>query len=223
MPAIVKNRRKTKKPTKIHSRDAIESLNKQKLIKYCQKNHLPYYALLKPQIVANICAWEHGKKIPYDELYKTWEEVKASDHRMTPNLRRFCFEYASQLRKITLPQWAKRFAVSSTTIMKWLGWDIVREQILAFQEDHEGMIRQMFVQEEKDIIEELILLIRNCRSSETKRKAISDFLGFAGRKNVNLSKILVKQGQMQQAGATATLQISDEELQRELVELEELE
>ncbi len=211
-------------PEKKHSKRELQEGSIKKLRSFCQKYKLPYYQLRKAQVIENIYSWERGKGIIYHELLKTWDEVKQGDHMISSRMRRFCFEYSSGLYRFTQVEWGKRFGVTGQTVAKWLQYREIQSLIEVFIVSHESRIKEKFEQNEEDIIDEMIRLIKKSKFGDTKRKAIVDFLGFAGRRNINAARVEIKQQQMQgQVTAVENVTgMADEDIEKELKEIEEL-
>ena len=211
-------------PEKKHTKELLQEVSIRKLRKFCQKYNLPYYHLKKLQIIENIHSWERGKGIVYHELLKTWEETKQRKHLISSRMRRFCFEYSSGLYRFTQEGWGKRFGVAGQTVARWLQWREVQNLIETFIVSHEGRIKEKFEQNEEEIIEEMIRLIKKSKFGDVKRKAIVDFLGFAGRRNINAGRVELKQQQLQ--GQVAVVEgiagMAEEDIEKELKEIEDL-
>lgn len=220
-----------KKPAKKYTKGRLQEISITKLIKYCQKYKVPYNGIRKVQLIENILALQEGKSFPYESYVPTWDDMTNGEHRITTRIRRFAFEYGSGIHNFTQKEWAKRYEVSPITITKWLKWEEVQELIILYAENHERRIKQKFEQEEEEVIDEMIKLIKKTRFGDVKRKAIVDFLGFSGRKNVNVAKIEVRQGmkQGQQQGVAMKIGIADtddlskEQIEEEIKELESFE
>lgn len=177
----------------------------------------------------NILATERGKDCPHFPYIPTWEERKNSEHKLTMRIRRFCYDFAtSQPRRQN--EWAEAYGVHIVTLSQWLQWKEVQDLIELYTRDHDSRIRQKFIQEEEGVIDAMVGLIKKTKFADVKRKAIVDFLGFAGRKNVNSGKVNIRQeqvqGQQQALGIVSSIDVSsmtDEDIDKELKEIAELE
>ena len=209
--------------------------NKQ-LHKFCKPRKIPYLGLKKEEIVSNIIQWSNGASKLEDYSCKGLldpdrEPKNKNLHILDIRCRRFCFEYSTRGTLLTRMQWAKRIGVSHQTILKWLSWDEAKALIETFQKSYEDRIMQKFVDEEEEVVEQLLNVIKQRRNTDVKRKAINDFLGYRGSVNVNekSTNISVSQSQKQaQKGGNTLIQnnisrMSDEDIQDEIKQLEEME
>jgi len=64
------------------------------------------------------------------QKYLTWDErINGRNHKITPRIKRFIYEYVSTGERLTLKDFAQRFKVSVTMISTWLAYPEVKEEI----------------------------------------------------------------------------------------------
>ncbi len=223
MSVPVKNGKKpSPPPEKKYTRTHLEKINRDKLRDFCKKRHLPYGRVNKSQIIDNILLWQEGKELMHPELVRTWEEVKNGDHIIAPYMRKFCIDYVTCSVRKTTKEWAAEFGVSPTTIRSWLSWSEMKELIETFRLSIEKRVTELFAQNQEVAVIELVRLITTHRvNPETRRKAIVDLLGFAGRINANSAKVNVIQQQVQGQDQDIS-NLTSEQLNRAIKEMDEL-
>lgn len=207
------------------------------LRKFCQKKNIPYLGLNKKQIIENIQEWSKGAENIQDYSNKGLKDpdrINPDNHTLNIKTRRFCFLYSTKGTMLTQKQWAKKMDVCSSTITKWLSWKECQDLILTFQENYEKRIIQKFIDEEEEVIDEFLKVIKQKRNSDVKRKAINDFLGYRGRVNINEkgNNTNVRISQKQENAQTNLTQnnlyqitdkMTEEEIDAEIKELENME
>lgn len=195
----------------------------------CRKYNIQFLFLKEKEIRENIDAWIDGKKLPHNGNDKTpREKLNVKKMTMTPRMRRFAFEYSGQLKRKKKSYWAKKFGVSQNTIWKWLNKYEVIELIGKFTEKREDLIDEKFNEYATDAIDCLLFLIKNAKSEDTRRKAIQDFFGYMGRKNVNTGVKMILNQQQGQISDNRSINVKtdeelNEELNKELNDLNDLE
>lgn len=195
----------------------------------CQKRKIPYVSLRKKQVAENMVAYKQKKPFPHKIKAKSIKEEREANHKITPAIRSFCFDYAMAIKPRTQKQWAKRFGVNEATIYKWLQWEQVNNLIERFQLDREARINHLFEAHEADAFNSLLAIVQSGDSDEIKLKAINDFFGYTGRINSNRAggaKLTVNQlqqnkNQAQQANSPFA-NLTDDAIDAEIVELDTL-
>lgn len=216
---------------KIYKKEYLLKKTTKELHKFCKAKKIPYVGVNKKKIEENIQAWSRKKPYPNPALQDRGIDRKKIKHRITINMRRFAFEYSTQGKMKKNYEWAKRFNVASSTISKWLTWNEIKVLIHSFRDDHEKRISQKFVNAEEEVVDELLNVVKQKKNTDVKRKAINDFFGYRGRLNVNDTsgtKINMNQNSSQQQSQASLIQnnigeMTEEEIQTEIEELEELE
>ena len=224
-----KNEKKNTRPKHKYTKERLNEITLKELKKkYCQKYRVHYQGLNKVQIIENILAFQEDKEFPHKEIIPTWENMKGGEHKITPQIRNFCLEFVTVRKKKSLEQWAKLYGVNITSVCRWLSWKEVKDLIGVFQDNYELRINEKFAQYTEEVVDEFFNLIKKTKFADVKRKTIQDFLGFAGRKNVNIQRTIFsqKQGQVQaqeQSSRQVVADMSDEDINKELEELGDLE
>jgi len=216
-------RKKTKKTKKIYSKKYLSGKTLRELRVFCSRKDIPWLGLKKNEVIENITAWQLDNKIPYEGKIGIYEEGVGKNRKnvVTHRMRKFAFEYAMNTIPRSREEWAKDFQVSVNTINNWMSNPNVKKMIEIFVSDQEQVRMEYFNSHQVEVLEELMRVITARKISETKRKAINDFLGFAGAQNVNIPKINIKQGQAQGQKSINFVR-TEEEIDNELKELEEL-
>src|SRR4030042_1213179 len=216
--------------TKRKSYTAKELQSKQikALRKICLQIQAPFRGLGRHQVIENILAKQQGKKAPTpSKIVSTTQSaiVGEGNGRLTPAIRHFCFLYASNIYPKKLVEWGKIFKVKATTIRAWLRWPEVTELIEKFQANRESRLVEIFQRGEEEAVAELLRMVKDPKNSEVKRKAIVDFLGYAGRKDTNRARVVIGQMQGQQQGQSQASvnqleSMTEEDLDKKLKDLE---
>jgi len=212
------------------SKEEMITYTKAKIVKMCIKEKVPYFGLKKVQMVENYLLVKKGEKPKHKDKKKTSKEKLESPHILTERIKKFCYEYSTFQGYKTQKQWAKEYQISSHYLNQVLQWKETQELIEVFRSDMRERVAQKFNQNVEDAIDKLIDVYDNAKSYEIKRKAIVDFLGFAGVKNINVAKVSVLQNansnsELKVNSLTGRKEIKDmnpEELQKELEELDEM-
>ena len=224
MPIPVKNPKPFVKPSgKKHTKEQLEKVLRDKLKIFCRRKNLPYCRLTKSQLIENILLWEDSKDIAHPELVRTWEETQAANHRITPQIRRFCYDYATCIIHKTHKQWAKQFNVSTATINVWMATKEIKDLIESLHYGIEKRMTEVFVQNQEGAVLVLVQIMMNPRTNaEVRRKAANDLLGFAGRININATKTIVNQAQGQAVQNNDYSKMSEKEIDQALKEMDYL-
>lgn len=210
-------------PEGIFKKSEIKKTNITQLKKICATYKIPYSFLTREKIMANVIAWLEKKEIPFPALGTTFKEQQNMENqKITPQLRAFALDYSQDIKGTLNKEWAEKYNVTIKTILRWLGRPDVKKLIEKFTLERESAINEKFTQHQLEVIESLLDITKTAKSIETRRKAILDFFGLAGRKNINNgTKIVVAQGQSNSNISTAYSNIPDEELEKEIKNLEE--
>ena len=226
MPVPVKNTRPSEEPSvKKYTNQQLERIMRDKLKEFCKRKNLPYCRLTKSQLIENILLWQDGKPYAYPELVRTYEEAQNAKHRITPQIRKFCLDYAACTKHKTYKQWGIQFGMSVATITNWLSLNEVKALIEVYQYSMEKRVTEIFAQNQEIAILELIQIMTNRRTNaEVRRKAISDLLGYAGRINVNIARTTISQSQGQGQGIQNNdySKMSEKEIDEALKEMDDL-
>lgn len=224
MPVPIKNPKKPLPPSKKkYTRAQLEKVNREKLKTFCRRKNLPFVRLIKSQLIDNILLWKAGKEIKFPDLVRTWEEMKNAEHRISPQMRKFCLDYATCTKRKTQSDWGREFGVSIPTINLWLAWSEIKDLIEAYRYSIEKRVTELFAQNQETAVAELVALITGRRvAAEVKRKAINDLLGYSGRVNINATKVVMNQKQAQGVQNNYG-ELSDEQIDEALKEMDELE
>ena len=197
MPKEIIRVKKPRKFKNIRSKEYLKSITLIRLQKYCKGYNLPYYKLNKKQIIENILVWQEGKEVPHKTLNDTWNERINGNHTILPVHRQFAFEIATNGKKISHDQLAKKYEVSKATIQCWIKWPEVQIMIGEFQSDLIKQRQQKVDEMQIPALKGLKQIIDSKKPSDVKRKACNDALGYGKLVNVNVGKVVVQQKQAQ--------------------------
>lgn len=198
-------------------RKNLDKKNLQQLGVVCRKYKLPYINLNRKEVLQNIDAWINKEVIPYKGKVRTAKEIYDNPNRkITPRMRRFAFEYSFDMKSRKNSYWAKQYEVKEQTIWSWLKVTEIIKLIDTFQSSRESIVDEKFQEYASDAIDCLILLMKEAKSEDTRRKCIQDFFGYMGRQNVNNGPRTILNNQMMQQNNTQNVNKTDKQLQEEL-------
>ncbi len=208
------------------SLENLQSKSVAQLRKLSKLMHVASSGLQKQQIIENLMAKKQGETPPHRTTIrnrKLREYLDNAPHEITPQIRHYCFLFAADYSGKTRAQWAKIFKVTPETIYRWSEFPECKELIAKFTADKEARINHILEQHEEEVIRSLLEMTRSKKMNDTKRKAIVDFLAYAGRRHPNVAKFIQIQGQSVKGGSEAIADdlsnMSDDELRQELDDL----
>ena len=211
---------------KKYTKEELEEISLKKVAAITHERKIPYFRLAKKEMISNILAAQEGKKPPH--IFKppkmTTKERRESLHKLTPRIKNFCYEYATYRGIKTQKEWGKIYGVTAGRIGQWLTWKEVQDLIEDFRSDLTQRLQHKFSNNVEHVVDKLIEIVDSKGSKETRRKAIVDFLGFAGVTNINAMKVNMKQNSVSAAIANAksVTEMSDEEIDEEINQIEQL-
>ena len=154
--------------------------------------------------------------------YLTWDErINGRNHKITPRIKRFIYEYVSAGERLTLKDFAKRFKVSVTMISTWLAYPVVKEEINRLLENQEERMIALLESRQEQVIKGMLEMFNDKKiNAETRRKIGYNLLSFGRLKDVNKGRTIINQ---QQAIVSQYASMTDEQLAEAIKEMDELE
>ena len=210
-----------------YTKKELDEISGREIVRIIQEMKINYFRLTREEMISNILAVQKGEKPPH--VFKppklTTKERRELAHKLTPRIKNFCYEYATYRGIKTHKEWGKIYEVTAGRIGQWLTWKEVQELVEDFRSDLTQRLQHKFSNNVEHVVDKLIEIVDSKGAKEVRRKAIVDFLGFAGIKNVNAMKLSMKQNSSTAAIANAknTAEMSDEEIEEEIKQLEQLE
>ncbi len=154
----------------------------------------------------------------------TWNEIiYGREHKLTPRIKRFCFLFVSQGEKKTIGDFAKHFKVHASTIATWLSYPQVKEEINRLLESQEERLMELLESKLERVINGLLEMFLDKKTpAEVRRKIGYNLLSFAKLNDVNTGgRTIINQQQATTVNPYENM--SDEDLDRALAEMDELE
>lgn len=160
---------------------------------------------------------ESSKKLKYP----SWNERINRDHTITPKIRRFILLFVSKGEGKTAADFAKYFKVNPGTIATWLSYPQVKQEIERLLKDNEARVMSLLESRQEEIVRGLLKMFENEKlNPEVRRKIGYNLLSFGRLKDVNTGRTVITQ---QQAIVSPYENMSDEDIEKGLAELDELE
>jgi len=157
-----------------------------------------------------------------EKKWPNWnEKIYEREHTITPKMKRFILLFVSKGEGKTIADFAKLFKVHPSTITVWLALPEVKEEINRLLEDAEARIMSLLESRQEELVRGLLKMFQNEElNPETRRRIAYDLLSFGRLKDINKG---VKTIVAQQTVVNQYENMSDEELDEALKEIEELE
>ena len=154
--------------------------------------------------------------------YPSWNErINGQEHKLSPKIKRFILLFVNKSEGKTGEDFARHFKVNPSTIAMWLSYPAVKEEINRLLESNEARLMSMLESQQDEIIKGLLKIFKDEKvNPETRRKIGYNLLSFGKINDVNTGgRTIVNQ---QQAIVSPYENMSEEDIERELAEIEEL-
>ena len=153
--------------------------------------------------------------------YPSWNErINGQEHKISPKIKRFILLFVNKSEGKTMADFAKHFKVGPSTIAMWLSYPEVKLEISRLQENNEARLMSLLELQQDEIIKGLVKIFKDEKvNPETRRKIAYNLLSFGKMRDVNVHGMTVVQ---QQAIVSPYENMSEEDIERELAALDEL-